>query len=125
MEHRENAVAKVPKIFSFFVGNLCDLNGCGCGKISLFPLFRRAWKRCSWWRYEYSDVHRGYVPVRVGVEQTDKFMIPVFYLNHPLFANLLADAEEVFGFEQRGSLRIPCTLQNFVLTMRAIMGSCR
>ncbi|GLJ16939.1 hypothetical protein SUGI_0292680 [Cryptomeria japonica] len=68
-------------------------------------------------------IRRGCVAVRVGVEQT-RFIIAVSYLNHPLFADLLEDAEEVFGFEQQGSLRIPCTVHKFLLTMREIVKIC-
>ncbi|GLJ16940.1 hypothetical protein SUGI_0292690 [Cryptomeria japonica] len=68
----------------------------------------------SWDQRPLTDI-LGCVAVRVGVEQT-KFMIAISYLNHPLFANLLEDAEEVFGFEQNGCLRIPCTVHKFLLT---------
>ncbi|GFQ08399.1 auxin-induced protein x15 [Phtheirospermum japonicum] len=49
-----------------------------------------------------------------------RFVIPVSYLNHPLFQELLFRAEEEFGFDHpMGGLTIPCSEHLFVdLTCR-------
>ncbi|XP_058730144.1 auxin-induced protein 15A-like [Vicia villosa] len=55
------------------------------------------------------DVPKGYLAVYVGEKQT-RYMIPVPYLNQPLFQDLLSQAEEEFGYNHpMGGLTIPCT----------------
>ncbi|BAT91014.1 hypothetical protein LR48_Vigan08g179200 [Vigna angularis] len=54
------------------------------------------------------DVPKGYLAVYVG-DQMKRFMIPVSYLNQPLFQDLLSQTEEDFGYEHpMGGLTIPC-----------------
>ncbi|WZZ23838.1 hypothetical protein YC2023_007239 [Brassica napus] len=55
-------------------------------------------------------VPKGHVAVYVG-ERTEKtrFVVPISYLNHPLFREFLNRAEEEFGFHHpMGGLTIPC-----------------
>ncbi|KAA0038729.1 auxin-responsive protein SAUR72 [Cucumis melo var. makuwa] len=52
-------------------------------------------------------VPKGYLAVSVGEEQK-RFVIPTSYLGHPAFEILLREAEEEFGFQQTGVLRLPC-----------------
>ncbi|GLJ52239.1 hypothetical protein SUGI_1111240 [Cryptomeria japonica] len=52
------------------------------------------------------------VPICVG-GQGKKFVIPILYLSHPLFTNLLQKAREEYGFHQTGVLAIPCDAQEF------------
>ncbi|PIN02538.1 hypothetical protein CDL12_24947 [Handroanthus impetiginosus] len=62
------------------------------------------------------DVPRGSLAVYVG-ENTDKsrFVIPVSYLNHPLFQELLKCSEEEHGFDHlMGGLTIPCSENVFL-----------
>ena len=55
------------------------------------------------------DIPKGYVAVYVGKEQKKRFLIPVSYVNQPLFQDLLSQAEEEFGFDHpMGGLTIPC-----------------
>ncbi|CAK8569359.1 unnamed protein product [Lathyrus sativus] len=55
-----------------------------------------------------SNVPKGYVAVYVG-EEMKRFVIPISYLNQPLFQNLLSQAEEEFGYDHSmGGLTIPC-----------------
>ncbi|CAK8569368.1 unnamed protein product [Lathyrus sativus] len=55
-----------------------------------------------------SNVPKGYVAVYVG-EEMKRFVIPISYLNQPLFQNLLSQAEEEFGYDHpMGGLTIPC-----------------
>lgn len=54
------------------------------------------------------DVPKGCLAVYVG-ESQKRFVIPVSYLNEPVFQDLLSKAEEEFGFEHpKGGLTIPC-----------------
>ncbi|RVW93296.1 Auxin-responsive protein SAUR21 [Vitis vinifera] len=58
---------------------------------------------------------KGYVPVYVGETQKKRFVIPISYLKHPSFQNLLSQAEEEFGFDHPlGGLTIPCREEAFI-----------
>ncbi|PON83393.1 Small auxin-up RNA [Trema orientale] len=62
-----------------------------------------------------SDVPKGHFAVYVGETQKKRFVIPISYLNHPLFQDLLNRAEEEFGFDHpTGGLTIPCTEDYFI-----------
>uniref|UniRef100_A0A7N0T8X9 Small auxin up regulated protein n=1 Tax=Kalanchoe fedtschenkoi TaxID=63787 RepID=A0A7N0T8X9_KALFE len=62
-----------------------------------------------------NNVPKGHLPVYVGVRHKTRFVIPIAYLNHPSFQELLALAEEEFGFGQpAGGLSIPCTGEYFL-----------
>ncbi|KAG5119166.1 hypothetical protein AAZX31_12G117700 [Glycine max] len=55
------------------------------------------------------DVPKGYLAVYVG-EKMRRFVIPVSYLNQPLFQDLLSQTEEDFGYHHpMGGLTIPCS----------------
>ncbi|KAJ7978558.1 Auxin-induced protein [Quillaja saponaria] len=56
------------------------------------------------------DVPKGYVAVYVGENLKKRFMIPISYLNQPMFQDLLSQAEEEFGYDHpMGGLTIPCS----------------
>ncbi|OAY27591.1 indole-3-acetic acid-induced protein ARG7 [Manihot esculenta] len=57
-------------------------------------------------------VPKGYLAVCVG-EELKRFIIPTEYLGHHAFHSLLREAEEEFGFQQTGVLRIPCEVAVF------------
>lgn len=63
----------------------------------------------------HKDVPKGCVAVYVGNEgeKLQRFVIPVVYVNHPLFEKLLKEAEEEYGFEQKGTITIPCQVSDF------------
>ncbi|KAI4332785.1 hypothetical protein L6164_017666 [Bauhinia variegata] len=65
------------------------------------------------------EVPKGYLAVYVGQEMK-RFIIPISYLNQPLFQELLSQAEEEFGYDHpMGGLTIPCREDVFVdLTSR-------
>ncbi|KAK8518707.1 hypothetical protein V6N13_018021 [Hibiscus sabdariffa] len=67
-----------------------------------------------------TDVPRGHIAVYVGKIQKTRFVIPISYLNHPYFLDLLDRVEEEFGFNHpMGGLTIPCDEDVFVdLTSR-------
>ncbi|KAK4477172.1 hypothetical protein RD792_016385 [Penstemon davidsonii] len=62
-----------------------------------------------------TDVPKGHFAVYVGDNEKKRFIIPVSYLNHPSFQDLLYQAEEEFGFDHpMGSLTIPCSEDLFM-----------
>nr|XP_043638970.1 auxin-responsive protein SAUR22-like [Erigeron canadensis] len=61
------------------------------------------------------DVPKGYLVVYVGEVQRKRFVVPLSYLNQPLFQDLLHRSEEEFGFNHpMGGLTIPCHEEAFV-----------
>lgn len=64
-------------------------------------------------------VPKGYVAVCVGVD-LNRFVIPTEYLGHQAFHMLLREAEEEFGFEQTGVLRIPCEVSVFESILKIV-----
>ncbi|KAF5185707.1 Auxin-responsive protein saur21 [Thalictrum thalictroides] len=85
------------------------------------PHIKRSLRR-SLSNKENSVVPRGHIAVYVGESQKKRFVIPLSYLNHPSFQDLLNQAEEEFGFSHpMGGLTIPCDEDTFVdLTDRLI-----
>ncbi|EYU37904.1 hypothetical protein ABFS82_02G013100 [Erythranthe guttata] len=62
-----------------------------------------------------NDVPKGHLAVYVGENEKKRFVIPLSYLNHPLFQELLCRVEEEFGFHHpMGGLTIPCSQDLFV-----------
>ncbi|XP_034903397.1 auxin-induced protein 15A-like [Populus alba] len=61
-----------------------------------------------------SNVPKGHLAVYVGETQKKRFTVPISYLKHPSFQNLLSQAEEEFGFDHSmGGLTIPCSEEVF------------
>lgn len=67
-----------------------------------------------------NNVPKGHVAVYVGDVEKKRFVVPISYLKHPLFLDLLNQAEEEFGFNHpMGGLTIPCKEDAFInLTSR-------
>ncbi|KAI3441245.1 uncharacterized protein J3R85_002508 [Psidium guajava] len=66
-------------------------------------------------RQSRSNVPNGHVAVYVGEVQRRRFLVPVTFLNHPSFRELLSRAEEEFGFDHpAGGLTIPCKEEAFI-----------
>ncbi|KAL8060282.1 hypothetical protein ABFX02_02G015300 [Erythranthe guttata] len=62
-----------------------------------------------------THVPKGHFAVYVGESEKKRFVIPLSYLNNPLFQELLCQAEEEFGFHHpMGGLTIPCSEESFV-----------
>ncbi|XP_049361794.1 auxin-responsive protein SAUR36-like [Solanum verrucosum] len=61
------------------------------------------------------SVPKGHIAVYVGEKKDDtcRIMVPVIYFNHPLFAELLKDAEMVYGYNHSGGIQIPCRVSEF------------
>lgn len=60
-------------------------------------------------------VPKGHLEVYVGESQEDtqRYLVPVIYFNHPLFGELLKEAEKVYGFNHPGRITIPCGASEF------------
>ncbi|KAH0779540.1 hypothetical protein KY290_005967 [Solanum tuberosum] len=41
-------------------------------------------------------------------EEPKKFIVELHWLNNPLFLKLLKQAEDEYGFQQKGVLEVPC-----------------
>lgn len=67
-------------------------------------------------RRSIANVPKGHLAVYVGeCDKKRRFVIPVSYLNHPSFHELLYQAEEEFGFNHpTGGLTIPCSEDLFI-----------
>ncbi|KAG2399370.1 Auxin-responsive protein [Vigna angularis] len=66
-------------------------------------------------------VKKGFLAVQVGLEDEDqggsssqRFVIPISYLYHPLFKRLLDKAHEVYGYHTDGPLKLPCSVDDFL-----------
>lgn len=61
------------------------------------------------------NIPKGCLAILVGQEgeEQQKFVIPVIYINHPLFMQLLKEAEEEYGFDQKGPITLPCHVEEF------------
>ncbi|KAL5554221.1 hypothetical protein UlMin_041622 [Ulmus minor] len=64
-------------------------------------------------------VPKGYLAVCVGKEMK-RFIIPTEYLGHQVFGILLREAEEEFGFQQEGVLKIPCQVSVFEKILKVV-----
>ncbi|KAL2254820.1 auxin-induced protein 15A-like [Sesamum indicum] len=61
-------------------------------------------------------VPKGHLAVYVGenASKINRFVVPISYLKHPLFQDLLRSSEEEYGFDHpMGGLTIPCTENAF------------
>ncbi|XP_010253984.1 PREDICTED: auxin-induced protein 10A5-like [Nelumbo nucifera] len=68
------------------------------------------------------DVKEGqFVVFAIDEGNLTRFIVELGYLNHPEFLKLLEQAEEEFGFEQKGALAVPCHPDD----LRRILGSKR
>ncbi|XP_021635538.2 auxin-responsive protein SAUR36, partial [Hevea brasiliensis] len=61
------------------------------------------------------EVPKGHLAVYVEESIGDKRreVVPVIYFNHPLFGELLKDAERVYGYNHSGGIKIPCGYSKF------------
>ena len=71
-----------------------------------------------------TNIPKGYLAVYVGEEQKKRFLVPVTFLKEPAFQELLAMAEEEFGFNHpMGGLTIPCPEEIFINLISQLNGS--
>lgn len=97
-----------------------DLESCldfsQMGMIRLPSLLQNAKQILKKQQQQSSDlVPKGHVAVYVGEAQWKRYVVPISYLNHPLFLDLLHSVEEEFGFNHpMGGLTIPCKEDMFI-----------
>ncbi|KAK9071754.1 hypothetical protein SSX86_008183 [Deinandra increscens subsp. villosa] len=60
-------------------------------------------------------VPKGHLAVYVGEKEDDahRVLVPVIYINHPLFGDLLREAEKVYGYNYDGGIHVPCRISEF------------
>ncbi|KAA3487755.1 auxin-responsive protein SAUR21-like [Gossypium australe] len=64
---------------------------------------------------ETATVPKGHFAVYVGEAERKRFVVPLSFLKHPSFQNLLSQAEEEYGFNHpMGALTIPCSEEAFI-----------
>ncbi|KAK9064442.1 hypothetical protein SSX86_015824 [Deinandra increscens subsp. villosa] len=66
-------------------------------------------------KHQRPDVPKGHLAVYVGDIQKKRFVVPLSYLDQPLFQDLLRRSEEEYDFSYpTGGLTIPCHEEAFV-----------
>ncbi|KAK4491436.1 hypothetical protein RD792_002185 [Penstemon davidsonii] len=82
---------------------------------SLITNIKQFYKLQSFLNRNQSDVPKGHLVVYIGETQRKRYMVPISYLNHPSFQDMLHRAEEEFGFNHpAGGLTFPCSENAFV-----------
>ena len=62
-----------------------------------------------------NDVPKGHLAVYVGETEKRRYIVPIAYLDQPLFQVLLHQSEEEFGFDHpMGGITISCNEDEFV-----------
>ncbi|XP_073024783.1 auxin-responsive protein SAUR36-like [Primulina eburnea] len=61
------------------------------------------------------QVPKGHIAVYVGQQDGDsqRMLVPVVFINHPLFVDLLKESEREYGFDHQGGITIPCRISEF------------
>ncbi|XP_073269775.1 auxin-responsive protein SAUR36-like [Primulina huaijiensis] len=61
------------------------------------------------------QVPKGHIAVYVGQQDGDsrRMLVPVVFINHPLFLDLLKESEREYGFDHPGGITIPCRISEF------------
>ncbi|CAJ1933679.1 unnamed protein product [Sphenostylis stenocarpa] len=86
------------------------------------PTIRRASFTVRQATSKSEDIPKGFFAVYVG-EKPKRFVIPISYLNQPLFQDLLSQAKEEFGYDHpMGGLTIPCSEDVFQHTISCLKG---
>lgn len=73
---------------------------------------RGVFKKSHSWTSDTPKAPTGCFSVYVGPNK-QRFVIKAEYANHPLFKQLLEDAESEYGFDSGGPLQIPCEVDLF------------
>ncbi|KAG6432349.1 hypothetical protein SASPL_103925 [Salvia splendens] len=62
-----------------------------------------------------SEIPKGHMAIYVGEKDGDmeRILVPIVYINHPLFRDLLKESEREFGYKHPGGLTIPCRISEF------------
>lgn len=65
---------------------------------------------------EWKAPPKGHLAVYVAEKEGERprrYVVPAVYFNHPLFAELLRETEEEFGFHHSGAITFPCHAAKF------------
>lgn len=67
---------------------------------------------------DYKAPPKGHLAVYVAGDEKEgssprRFVVPIVYFNHPLFGELLKEAEQEFGYGHPGGITIPCPVSKF------------
>ncbi|KAA0067635.1 hypothetical protein IC582_012963 [Cucumis melo] len=89
-------------------------------RLSYVPLDRDSEEKKS------AAVPKGHLAVYVGQNDGEfhRVLVPVIYFNHPLFGELLREAEEEYGFQHQGGITIPCPYAEFENVQSRIKSGC-
>ncbi|XP_007041976.2 PREDICTED: auxin-responsive protein SAUR21 [Theobroma cacao] len=73
---------------------------------------------------ETTVVPKGHFAVYVGEVEKKRFVVPISFLKHHSFKNLLSEAEEEYGFNHpMGALTIPCSEEAFLDLIGSLQSS--
>ncbi|KAK8716356.1 hypothetical protein V6N13_043668 [Hibiscus sabdariffa] len=71
-----------------------------------------------------AKVKKGWLAVEVGLEDDERgfrrFVIPISYLYHPLFEQLLDKAHQLYDYNTTGPLKLPCSVDDFLHIKRRV-----
>ncbi|KAK2379324.1 SAUR auxin-responsive protein family [Trifolium repens] len=90
--------------------SLCSKNGSiGSGRLGYSPVGTDPVQENG------PPVPKGHLAVYVGQKDGEfrRVLVPVVYFNHPLFSELLKEAEKEYGFCHQGGITIPCRVTEF------------
>ncbi|KAH0457214.1 hypothetical protein IEQ34_015121 [Dendrobium chrysotoxum] len=78
---------------------------------------------------EESPTPKGYLAVYVGGgekedEPPQRYLVSVLHFNHPIFVELLREAEKEFGFQHPRGIIIPCPAWRFERIQTRIAADC-
>ncbi|KAF5799202.1 putative small auxin-up RNA [Helianthus annuus] len=64
---------------------------------------------CGRRKQQQKQVRKGWFAMKFGEAggEQQRFVVPVIWFNHPLFVQLLKEAEDEYGLEQMGTITIP------------------
>lgn len=88
---------------------------CGAKRLCSFRSTGHRYVRVGQEKPIQNDVPKGHLAVYVGLsgDDTRRVMVPVIYFNHPLFGELLREAEKVHGYDHPGGITLPCGISEF------------
>lgn len=93
---------------------------------STSPAFRSGYLRIGKDSVGPAAVPKGKMAVYVGQNDGvfERVLMPVFYINHPLFGQLLSRAEAEYGHDHPGGITIPCRISEFENVKTRIAAGC-
>ncbi|KVH89198.1 auxin-responsive protein SAUR36 [Cynara cardunculus var. scolymus] len=74
----------------------------------------------------HAAVPKGKMAVYIGQNDGgfERVLVPVIYINHPLFGQLLRKAEAEYGHDHAGGITIPCRISEFENVKTRIAAGC-